>query len=70
MTNDLDKVARLLPHWVEHNAEHAQEFRQWAERARSLGAEDVADSIVQAAEAMELANSHLEEARASLKQDA
>ena len=23
----------LLPHWIEHNGEHAAEFRDWADRA-------------------------------------
>jgi hypothetical protein len=36
---DLEKLRVLLPHWIEHNAEHAAEFRQWAERA---GADDSA----------------------------
>ena len=25
-----DKLRALLPHWIEHNAEHAAEFRLWA----------------------------------------
>ncbi|HUT14666.1 MAG TPA: hypothetical protein VMY98_00280 [Anaerolineae bacterium] len=31
--NDRDKLRVLLPHWIEHNKEHADEFRHWAERA-------------------------------------
>jgi hypothetical protein len=30
--SDQDKLRLLLPHWVEHNQEHAEEFRRWAER--------------------------------------
>jgi len=33
-------VTRPWPHWIEHNAEHAAEFRQWAERAGEAG-EDI-----------------------------
>ena len=31
--NDQDKLRLLLVHWAEHNREHAQEFRRWAERS-------------------------------------
>jgi len=31
-SNDIEKLKILLPHWIEHNQEHAQEFRAWAER--------------------------------------
>jgi hypothetical protein len=30
---DQDKLRALLPHWMEHNAEHAAEFRRWAKLA-------------------------------------
>ena len=33
---DLDKLRALLPHWIEHNAEHAAEF-QHAGRRRAVG---------------------------------
>ena len=29
---DQDRLRLLLPHWIEHNQEHAAEFRRWAER--------------------------------------
>ncbi len=28
-----DKLRILLPHWIEHNAGHLAEFREWAEKA-------------------------------------
>jgi hypothetical protein len=66
MPTDLDKVRKLLPHWMEHNAEHAGEFREWAERARQAGAPEAADHILQAAAAMEQSNQHLKAALAGL----
>ena len=30
---DLEKLRVLLPHWIEHNDEHAAEFQEWATRA-------------------------------------
>ena len=59
MPTDLDKVRVLVPHWMEHNAEHAEAFREWAERARQAGAPEAGDDIVRAAAAMEQSNQHL-----------
>jgi hypothetical protein len=28
-----DKLRILIPHWIEHNNEHAQEFRMWSSKA-------------------------------------
>jgi arabinogalactan endo-1,4-beta-galactosidase len=28
--DDLEKLRVLLPHWLEHNAGHGQEFARWA----------------------------------------
>ena len=58
---DLEKLRVLLPHWIEHNTEHAAEFRQWAERAGKAGAD-----IRAAAEALEQANQALKTAQEKL----
>jgi hypothetical protein len=31
--NEMDKLRVLLSHWMEHNEEHAAEFRRWADKA-------------------------------------
>jgi SAM-dependent methyltransferase len=54
--NDVEKLRHLLPHWLEHNAEHAAEFRTWAERARSAGEEHLAGCLEAAVEKMAAAN--------------
>lgn len=53
------KLRALLPHWVEHNAEHAAEFRLWAERARAAGQAAVAEEIDTAAETLSWVNEAL-----------
>jgi hypothetical protein len=58
---DQDKLRILLPHWVEHNAEHAGEFRQWATRAGAAR-----EYMEAAADALERANEALQSALASL----
>jgi len=54
------KLSVLLPHWIEHNADHAQSFYSWAEQARAAGAEHLADHIEEAACKIEAANRDLE----------
>ncbi len=52
-----EKLRVLIHHWIEHNQEHAAEFRRWAEEAG-----DAAEDIRVAAEAMAQANMALENA--------
>jgi hypothetical protein len=37
--NETDKLRVLIPHWIEHNSEHADEFRRWAEQAGDAAAD-------------------------------
>jgi ribosomal protein L16/L10AE len=60
--NDIEKLRVLLPHWIEHNAEHAAEFREWAERVRQAEHGDAAWEVRVAAENLEAANDALEAA--------
>lgn len=55
--NEIAKLRVLLPHWIEHNGDHAREFRQWAGRA---GPAEM--HIVAAADLVEEANVHLQQA--------
>jgi hypothetical protein len=55
------KLGVLLPHWIEHNEEHAAEFRDWAERAGPAQ-----EGLLQAAAALEEANQGLRQALAAL----
>ena len=56
---DQDKVRALLPHWIEHNAEHAAEFRRWAEKVHAAGQEGVAEEIALAAKELGWVNEAL-----------
>jgi hypothetical protein len=68
--DDRDKVRALLPHWIEHNAEHAAEFRLWAERVRAAGEEEAAEEIALAAKELEWVNEALASALETLGQPA
>jgi len=43
--DDLQKLKHLLHHWKEHNDEHAETYRQWAEKASDLGKDDLSKTL-------------------------
>ena len=53
--NEEEKLRILIPHWIEHNQEHADEFRKWADQAGKAAPE-----ILAAADEMIRANASLE----------
>jgi len=55
--DDLQKLRILLTHWIEHNQEHADEFRRWAEKGGTAKPE-----VLRAAERMSDVNQALQEA--------
>jgi hypothetical protein len=55
--NDQEKLRILLGHWIEHNEEHADEFRRWADKAGAA-----APDVLAAAERMGQVNQALAEA--------
>jgi len=56
---EIEKLRILLPHWIEHNKEHAAEFREWAERARAAGQADAAKDLHAAANSLDQASEAL-----------
>jgi len=59
--DETQKLRVLLPHWIEHNGEHAAEFRAYAERSGTAG-----DQLLGAAQLLEAANARLSAALAEL----
>ncbi len=56
--DEKEKLSLLLVYWIEHNKEHAQDFKRWAEKARGfdeIGTE-VYEAIKEAVEHMEEVN--------------
>ena len=60
--NELEKLKVLLHHWREHNNEHADSYRDWAEKASSLGKEDLAKTLLRLYEETRGLNGLFEEA--------
>jgi predicted RNA-binding protein len=57
--NDLEKLQLLLPHWIEHHGEHADELRSWADNMQHSGKVDMAKRLFAAAASLENAGDHL-----------
>jgi hypothetical protein len=62
----LEKLRLLLPHWLEHNQSHRQEFVRWAAAARAEGEPEIARLIEEAAAALLATDAALEETMARI----
>ncbi len=54
--DDIKKLAHLIEHWMEHNEEHARNYRDWAGKARDGGRAELAavlDDIADETERMQ-----------------
>jgi len=64
--DDVQKKLRiLLDYWIEHNSEHEQEFRDWADKVVSSSTE-VAQQLQKAAIKMAAVSDELTKAKQSL----
>jgi hypothetical protein len=60
-----EKLRILLDYWIEHNSEHEQEFRDWADKVVSLSTE-VAQQLQKAATKMAAVSDELMKAKQAL----
>jgi hypothetical protein len=65
--DDREKLPIVIKHWIGHNGEHVEEYRQWAEKAGKMGLERVKARITAAMEAITQANNRLTEALEELE---
>ena len=61
-----DKLVKLLIHWIKHNEDHALNYRNWAEKAKTNGNGLVAGLLEEAAEMSLTINEKFETALAGL----
>ena len=59
--DNLEKLRVLLPHWLEHNASHGQEFARWAELIEG-GNQEIAALLKKATASLQSADAALREA--------
>ncbi len=43
--DELEKLKKLLPHWMKHNDEHAMTYRDWAEKMSTLGKKELSEAL-------------------------
>lgn len=43
--NDMIKLKHLLEHWIEHNEEHVNTYRDWAGKALQAGKPELAEVL-------------------------
>ena len=43
--NDIEKLEKLFHHWKEHNKEHAETYRKWAEKTERLGRKQLSEVL-------------------------
>lgn len=66
MKNDSEQLKVLLGYWLEHNEEHAGEFREWAGKI-AMQNKEVSDLIKKAVDSMNESNNFLKEAKKKLE---
>jgi hypothetical protein len=60
--NAMEKLKVLLPHWAEHNREHASEVRRWRDEVEVSADVKLAESLEEVAYHMERAAALLNDA--------
>jgi hypothetical protein len=43
--DDFEKLKKLLPHWMEHNDEHAKTYEAWAWKTSFLGKKELSEAL-------------------------
>jgi hypothetical protein len=56
------KLSIVIEHWVEHNENHMDEYKRWAQTAGELGLDSVKAEIEEAMGKISQSNEHLEKA--------
>lgn len=63
------KMEKLLEHWLKHNSDHIGTYRQWAQKAKENGLNDISALLEDIASASLSLNDKFEEAGKLLKKD-
>ena len=44
--DEIEKLKKLIPHWMEHNDEHAEGYKLWAEKISSSGMKELSEILL------------------------
>ncbi len=58
----MEKLSKLIPHWLEHNEEHARSYLRWADEAEAAGLGELAGILRKVHEETVKINALFEEA--------
>lgn len=47
---DMEKLKKLLEHWVEHNEDHVKTYLEWAEKTETSGNKELYNILKEIAE--------------------
>lgn len=61
-----EKLERLLNHWIDHNGDHANTYRDWAAQAEGHDLSRIGELLLKAAELTEEISRQFEAARQAL----
>ncbi len=62
-----EKMIKLLEHWIKHNEDHADSYRDWAQKAQANGMPDVGALLGEVAEMTADITGKFEETLAAIK---
>ena len=57
---EVEKLKILVEHWIEHNEEHINKYKEWVEKLKN-DREDLAELIAESVELFEKGNEKLSE---------
>ena len=60
--SEIEKLRIILPHWIEHNNSHGEEFEKWAKIITDTNEPEIASYIAKAQACMNEANQALRKA--------
>jgi len=62
-----EKMIKLLEHWIKHNEDHADSYRDWAQKAQANGMPDAGALLGEVAEMTAKITGKFEETLAAIK---
>ncbi len=43
--DEMEKLKRLIEHWIEHNAEHEKTYMEWSAKALGAGNHELSEAL-------------------------
>jgi hypothetical protein len=62
-----EKLVKLLEHWIKHNDDHAENYKDWAKKTKEKGMNDVGLQLEDAVDMTELISNKFKKALELIK---